>query len=101
VHLIRAPPDQHWQRSAFAADLKQPLHEARFVALPADPLQPIQDRAVNSFGHGRLRREWRIAPYMAESVRTTLFEPPTSLLISPSTDGWTIASWEWGDEKTE
>jgi muramoyltetrapeptide carboxypeptidase LdcA involved in peptidoglycan recycling len=37
--------------------------------------------------------------YMAESVRQTLFADSPSLLIEPNTDGWTIASWEWADEK--
>jgi len=37
--------------------------------------------------------------YTAEYVRQVLFTPSPSVLISPNSDGWTIASWEWGDEK--
>ena len=40
-----------------------------------------------------------LPPYMAESVRQVLFAPALCLSISPNHDGWTIASWEWGDEK--
>jgi muramoyltetrapeptide carboxypeptidase LdcA involved in peptidoglycan recycling len=40
-----------------------------------------------------------LPPYMADSVRQVLFAPASSLLIPPNTGGWTIASWEWGDEK--
>jgi muramoyltetrapeptide carboxypeptidase LdcA involved in peptidoglycan recycling len=37
--------------------------------------------------------------YMSESVRQMLFARPPSRLISPNTDGWTIASWNWNDER--
>jgi muramoyltetrapeptide carboxypeptidase LdcA involved in peptidoglycan recycling len=40
-----------------------------------------------------------LPPYMAESVRQVLFAPAPCLSISPNHDGWTSASWEWGDEK--
>lgn len=40
-----------------------------------------------------------LPPYMAESVRQVLFGSTPSSLISPNGDGWTIASWEWGDER--
>ena len=40
-----------------------------------------------------------LSPYMAESVRQMLFNPSPSPLISPNSDGWTIASWDWGDER--
>jgi len=40
-----------------------------------------------------------LPPYMAESVRQVLFAPSPSVLISPNSDGWTIASWEWADQK--
>src|SRR6202050_4959558 len=40
-----------------------------------------------------------LAPYMAESVRQLLFSAAPSTLISPNTDGWTIESWRWDDEK--
>jgi muramoyltetrapeptide carboxypeptidase LdcA involved in peptidoglycan recycling len=38
-------------------------------------------------------------PYTAESVRRMLFSPEASGLISPNTDGWTISSWGWNDER--
>ena len=37
--------------------------------------------------------------YMAESVRQVLFAAAPSLSISPNDGGWTIAPWDWGDEK--
>src|SRR3984885_248472 len=40
-----------------------------------------------------------LPPYMAESVRQMLFLAAPSTLISPNTDGWTIESWRWDDEK--
>jgi len=40
-----------------------------------------------------------LLPYMAESVRQVLFAPARSAWISPNSDGWTIAPWDWGDEK--
>jgi muramoyltetrapeptide carboxypeptidase LdcA involved in peptidoglycan recycling len=40
-----------------------------------------------------------LPPYMAESVRQVLFGSSPSILISPNPDGWTIASWDWADEK--
>ena len=40
-----------------------------------------------------------LSPYMVESVRQALFAPSPSVLISPNCDGWTIASWDWADEK--
>jgi hypothetical protein len=40
-----------------------------------------------------------LPPYTAESVRQVLFGSPSSLLIPSNDDGWTIASWDWGDEK--
>jgi len=40
-----------------------------------------------------------LLPYMEKSVREILFEPKPSLLIPPNSAGWTIAPWEWGDEK--
>jgi muramoyltetrapeptide carboxypeptidase LdcA involved in peptidoglycan recycling len=39
-----------------------------------------------------------LPPYMAESIRQLLFTPSPSVLISPNPDGWTIESWEWGNE---
>ena len=38
-------------------------------------------------------------PYMAESIRQTLFKSSPSTLISPNPDGWTIASWGWANER--
>jgi hypothetical protein len=35
-----------------------------------------------------------LSPYMVESVRQVLFTP-SPLVISPNSDGWTIASWGW------
>ncbi len=40
-----------------------------------------------------------LLPYMAESVRQVLFGSTPSASIPPNDDGWTIAPWEWGDEK--
>jgi muramoyltetrapeptide carboxypeptidase LdcA involved in peptidoglycan recycling len=40
-----------------------------------------------------------LSPYMVESVGQALFAPSPSVLISPNCDGWTIASWDWADEK--
>jgi muramoyltetrapeptide carboxypeptidase LdcA involved in peptidoglycan recycling len=40
-----------------------------------------------------------LPPYTAESVRQVLFEPSPSLLIPPSSGGWTVASWDWANEK--
>lgn len=40
-----------------------------------------------------------LLPYMEESVRQILFEPKPSSLISPNSAGWTIAPWQWGDER--
>jgi muramoyltetrapeptide carboxypeptidase LdcA involved in peptidoglycan recycling len=40
-----------------------------------------------------------LRPYMAESVRQMLFTRSASVLLTPNAGGWTIASWEWGDEK--
>jgi len=40
-----------------------------------------------------------LLPYMAESVRRTLFAPQPSAWIPPNSDGWTIASWGWDDEQ--
>jgi hypothetical protein len=37
--------------------------------------------------------------YMVESIRQMLFTPSPSVLISPNTGGWTIASWDWDDEQ--
>jgi muramoyltetrapeptide carboxypeptidase LdcA involved in peptidoglycan recycling len=39
-----------------------------------------------------------LSSYMEESVRQMLFVPSPSVVISPNSDGWTIASWEWADE---
>jgi muramoyltetrapeptide carboxypeptidase LdcA involved in peptidoglycan recycling len=40
-----------------------------------------------------------LLPYTTESVRQVLFGPPPSALISPNANGWTCASFAWGDEK--
>src|SRR3984885_10081620 len=40
-----------------------------------------------------------LPPYMAESVRQVLFEPSPSTLIPPNFGGWTVASWDWANEK--
>ena len=40
-----------------------------------------------------------LPPYMAESVRQVLFEPSSSTLIPPNSGGWTVASWDWANEK--
>ena len=40
-----------------------------------------------------------LLPYMAESVRQVIFASEPSLLIPPNSDGWTCASFEWGDGK--
>lgn len=40
-----------------------------------------------------------LLPYTAEYLRQVLFTPSPSVLISPNSDGWTIASWDWADEK--
>jgi len=37
--------------------------------------------------------------FTVESVRQMLFSPSPTALISPNSDGWTIASWDWGNEK--
>jgi hypothetical protein len=34
-----------------------------------------------------------LPPYTAEYLRQVLFTPSQSVLISPNSDGWTIASW--------
>jgi muramoyltetrapeptide carboxypeptidase LdcA involved in peptidoglycan recycling len=36
--------------------------------------------------------------YMVESVRQMLFTPSPTVVISPNTGGWTIASWDWDNE---
>ncbi len=40
-----------------------------------------------------------LLPYMVESVRQMLFAPLPTALIVPNAHGWTIDSWEWGDER--
>jgi muramoyltetrapeptide carboxypeptidase LdcA involved in peptidoglycan recycling len=40
-----------------------------------------------------------LLPYMADSVRQVLFAPAPSTSIQPNSDGWTIASRGWDDEK--
>jgi muramoyltetrapeptide carboxypeptidase LdcA involved in peptidoglycan recycling len=40
-----------------------------------------------------------LPPYMADSVRQVLCGSAPSASISPNGDGWTIASWDWGDER--
>jgi muramoyltetrapeptide carboxypeptidase LdcA involved in peptidoglycan recycling len=40
-----------------------------------------------------------LPPYTTEYLRQVLFTPTPSVLISPNSDGWTIASWDWADEK--
>jgi muramoyltetrapeptide carboxypeptidase LdcA involved in peptidoglycan recycling len=40
-----------------------------------------------------------LLPYMADSVRQVLFAPAPSTWIQPNSDGWTIASGAWADEK--
>lgn len=40
-----------------------------------------------------------LLPYMTESVRQVLFAPTLPARIRPNSDGWTCASFDWGDEK--
>lgn len=40
-----------------------------------------------------------LPPYMAESVRQMLFSVSSPVPIPPNSGGWTIASWDWADEK--
>ena len=40
-----------------------------------------------------------LPPYMAESIRQVLFAPSPEVLLSPNMGGWTIESWEWGNEE--
>jgi muramoyltetrapeptide carboxypeptidase LdcA involved in peptidoglycan recycling len=40
-----------------------------------------------------------LLPYTAESISQMLFVSSPSVLISPNSAGWTIESWEWGNEK--
>jgi muramoyltetrapeptide carboxypeptidase LdcA involved in peptidoglycan recycling len=40
-----------------------------------------------------------LPPYTAESVRQLLFAPAPPLLIPPNAGGWTVASWDWPNEK--
>ncbi len=39
-----------------------------------------------------------LSPYMAESIRQTLFAPSPTTVLLPNLDGWTVASWEWQSE---